>query len=374
MTASDADTFQNRVRDAFKGKYAQVMRRSLQSIVLWEAHRSLESQYAKLRPFQRKYALYATAVELLKTLDFLDYYQRQEVMFRTIASREPTPVDVTWKRMRVLEREVASAVLPRVRAVLAADAAEGTGRERTHDELCAAVLQLAYDESKEAAGAGGGAGAGRPRPANWEYRHNHVFALYRVYYRGTRPDPDIFPATPPKVVEVPLGTAVPGAPPGNVVGAPPPPAPPRPSVLDEIKELSDDRRRAVLREVKEHTELLDTFVGLVPDEEMAAKKRALYELLPPAPLPFAKAEKRKRKKRAKEAAEAAAAAAKAQEEAAAAAAAEEEEDTPPALPPVPALPAMDAAAEEEEEGEPAEQEDWERALQEEADRGVAAER
>lgn len=353
MSAGVSDTFQLRVRNAFHGKYQQVMRRSLQSIALWEAHRSLESQYAKLRPFQRKYALFATAVELLKTLDFLDHYQRQEVMFRTIASREPTPVEVTWKRMRVLEREIASTILPRARALLVADKAEG--RERTHDELCDAILQGMYDESKET-----GAGSGRPHPANWEYRHNNVFTVYRIYYRGTRLDPNIFPSTSPKVVEVPLGTAVPGAPAGTpLVGAPPAPAPPKPSVIDEIKELSNDQRRAILKEVKEHTEILNSFVGLIPDEEMAAKKRALYELLPPVPISLEQAAKRKRKRRTKVTAAA----------------------VPPAVPALPAFPAAlaPAAIPVVDEGavpaaaEPtaAEEEDWERALKEEAAQSVA---
>ena len=57
---------------------------------------SLKDQYASLKPFQRKWALVATSVELLKTLDFLNDYQRQEIMFRTGTSKEQLPPVLAW--------------------------------------------------------------------------------------------------------------------------------------------------------------------------------------------------------------------------------------------------------------------------------------
>jgi hypothetical protein len=45
-------------------------------------------------------------------------------------------------------------------------------------------------------------------------------------------------------------------------------------------ELSDEERRAILKEVKDHTELLREFAGVIPDDELAARKRALYAALP----------------------------------------------------------------------------------------------
>lgn len=348
--ATVKDTFQLRVRNATKGRYQQVMRRSLQSIALWEAHRSLESRYAQLRPFQRKYALVATAVELLKTLDFLDYYQRQEVMYRTIASREPISAELAWKRMKVLARDIGATIVPRARDLLARD--EGLGR--THDEMCDALLQAMYDESREG-------NTCEPYPANWEFKHNNVFTVYRIYYRGVGLDPDVFPATPPKVVEVARGAAAPGAP----LGAPPASAPARPSVVAEIKELGQDKRRAMLQEVKEHTEILNSFIGLIPDEEIAVRKRALYELLPEVPFSIGGAGKKKRKRRTKAAMASVPAALPAAPRPVALA----------ALPAIPALPAMDesAASAAAEPPAAADEEDWEKALKDEAAQSVAAE-
>lgn len=57
---------------------------------------SLKDQYSSLKPFQRKWALVATAVELLKSLDFLNDYQRQEIMFRTGTSKEQLPPVLAW--------------------------------------------------------------------------------------------------------------------------------------------------------------------------------------------------------------------------------------------------------------------------------------
>ena len=37
----------------------------------------------------------------------------------------------------------------------------------------------------------------------WEYRCKRMFIVYRVYFRGIAVDPSIFPATPPRVVDVP---------------------------------------------------------------------------------------------------------------------------------------------------------------------------
>jgi len=37
----------------------------------------------------------------------------------------------------------------------------------------------------------------------WEYNHNNVFTVYRIYYRGIVIDPKIFPPVAPRVVDVP---------------------------------------------------------------------------------------------------------------------------------------------------------------------------
>jgi len=81
---------------AVNGKYISCMRRSLQSIVLYEADRILGGRYQELRPFQRKFVLLATAVDLLGTLNFLDSDERKEIMFRTNSSQEPLEPEMAW--------------------------------------------------------------------------------------------------------------------------------------------------------------------------------------------------------------------------------------------------------------------------------------
>ena len=143
----------------------------------------------------------------------------------------------------------------------------------------------------------------------WEYNHNNVFSVYRIYYRGIAVDPDIFPPVAPREVEVPtkktdpapaqapaaaaVAVAVAATSGAARVSAPSLP-PPVAVKSDKVKsvELSDEERRALLKEVKDHTELLREFVGVVPDDELAERKRALYAALPPVPPPDGKKQKK----------------------------------------------------------------------------------
>lgn len=48
-------------------------------------------------------------------------------------------------------------------------------------------------------------------------------------------------------------------------------------------ELSSEERMAILKEVETHLELLKEFVGVVPEDELANRKKALYAVLPTIP-------------------------------------------------------------------------------------------
>jgi len=282
---STKDSFKLRAHNAVKGKYESYMRRSLQSIALYEAHRCLEFRYSQLRPFQKKFALYATATELLKDLGFLNFFQRQEIMFRTIASKEPLAPDLAWRRMKLITREINTSILtPAYRAVIQSD----ENKDKSHDEICDILLQIMYDDSRESHE------HSKPHHKEWEFSHNNVFTVYRMYYRGVDLDPNIFAAVPPKMVQVPLRKPPNFRLSASSIGINPTPA----AAVD----LSDEDRRAMLKEVKDHTELLASFVGVIPDDELVKRKRKLYAALPPVPLPATGGvpvieEKRKRKKR-----------------------------------------------------------------------------
>lgn len=287
MTSGNADnTFAARVKHAIKGLYHSSMRRTLQSIALYEADRCLNTRYASLRPFQRKHALLATAVDLLKALDFLNEYHVQEIMFRTNASKEPLAPDLAWRRMKLISREINQTVLPKAKDIVEND----ENREKSHDEICEMILQAMYEDTTENA---------KEHPPMWEYNHNNTFTVYRIYFRGIAVDPSIFPAIPPRVVQVPTrkpadgGDGEPMIAPLSKMTIGPGKIPVKGCNTD--MEIGDVERRAMLKEVKEHTELLKEFEGVIPDEDLVKRKRALYAALPPVPSPFGMGTKQRKK-------------------------------------------------------------------------------
>lgn len=290
------DSFQARVKSAVNGKYHSCMRRSLQSVALYEANRCLVGRYGKLRPFQRKWALLATAVDLLNTLDFLTDEQRQEIMYRTNSSKEPLAPELAWRRMKLITREIGSTILPQAEELIKEN------KDINHDEFCELLLQKLFDERKKEALLAkpdskvmGGAELPKPYSPLFEFNHNNVFSVYRIYYRGTKEDPNIFLPVSPMEVKVPNMKPSDAA---SVAGATNNAAPSLPlEDLTIVKAksvlLSDEERRALLKEVKDHTELLNEFIGVVPNDELAERKRALYAALPPVPSPVGVGKKHK---------------------------------------------------------------------------------
>lgn len=70
------DTFQTRLSNIMGSEYNPSQRRSVQTAVLYEADRCLNSRYKSLRPFQRKIALYDCAVDLINSLTFIPPYHK----------------------------------------------------------------------------------------------------------------------------------------------------------------------------------------------------------------------------------------------------------------------------------------------------------
>jgi hypothetical protein len=58
------------------------------------------------------------------------------------------------------------------------------------------------------------------------------------------------------------------------------------AILAESKPTED--RRQLLKEVREHLDLLKEFEGVISDEDIAKRKRELFMALPPAPSPLHK--------------------------------------------------------------------------------------
>ena len=58
-------TFHERLSMALGGPYEDVMRRSVQTAILYESYRTLETQLPSLKPFQKKIAIYDQAKHLI---------------------------------------------------------------------------------------------------------------------------------------------------------------------------------------------------------------------------------------------------------------------------------------------------------------------
>lgn len=135
---------------------------------------------------------------------------------------------------------------------------------------------------------------------NWEHAHNNLVLTYRMYYNGDKLDPDFPPPQPPKEIVVPVEKPKGG--PSNpvmvsldthnsthnsVAGAASASHPEiKPEHIAALLESEGPQdRRMVLKEVREHLELLKEFAGVIDEEELRKRKRELFAALPPAPPP-----------------------------------------------------------------------------------------
>jgi hypothetical protein len=107
-------TFRERLHQALGPRgYDISLRRSVQSVVLFEAKRCVDEYEVRrtadhlppLRVFQRKAVHWATAENLLASTD-LQPYQCVEIMWRTCTSKQPLGDDNSWRRAKLITREL----------------------------------------------------------------------------------------------------------------------------------------------------------------------------------------------------------------------------------------------------------------------------
>ena len=332
-------TFQTRLKSLMRGTYLPNMRRSVQTVVLYEADRCLKAQYKQLRPFQRKIALHDAATDLASTLDWVPGGHKSEVMFRTASGKKPLSSELAWRRMKLIDREIAKTIIPGVKPFM--------GPGVTHQQACDAYIQSQFNiiSKSKVDNDGGGNAKETPVPPSWEYSHISVFLAYRMYYDGEAIATDLPPPVDPnpsrkvpknKPKDYPPPPPVPGALPsigdGNVsdelhayAGQLASTAPVSMGGTSGAGQVDDATRRAMLKEVKDHLDVIQQLEGIMPAAEAEQRKRALYAAMPPPPGPFKRARtaiatapvpaavasppKKKKKKAASAAAAAAAAAA-----------------------------------------------------------------
>lgn len=115
--------------------YENTMRRSLQTVILYEAKRVISPRLNSLRPFQRKLAFMDQAIALLDSLDFLFPHQKEEIFWRTATSKEVLKPDIAWKRVKLVEKELAR---------LAQEVKSFQGAGRSHQEAVDALVLEIY--------------------------------------------------------------------------------------------------------------------------------------------------------------------------------------------------------------------------------------
>lgn len=111
---------------------------------------------------------------------------------------------------------------------------------------------------------------------------------FRMYFKGTDPNPALPPPVPFKEVIVPVAKTKEDVNylvrlPSDTDQAAPVTAPPSvgPTPM-ELMESAEDRM-AILKELRAHMDLLNDFVGIIPQEQLNRRKRELYDALPSPP-------------------------------------------------------------------------------------------
>jgi hypothetical protein len=373
-------TFQERLNQAiveYGGEYDPVMRRSFQTVIMFEANRCLKDKLPSLRPFQRKLAVFDQANYLLEEISgeaslvgLTTRANPEEIMWRTATSKEPLNPESMWSRATRLTKDV-ERVAEQVREYIQEQLADSDSKTITstspHEEIYRSFVESTYDKTHPHITSGSEA-----YPVQFEYTHSHLFLAYKMYYRKGELDPN-FPEPCPREIEVPkdkppgglesYGAAAPtliaAAAANNtnthatasasktsrrlsskltrasagivtltesplIVAAGQkasaaaahrvrPNLPLENGVCDRrpssnhqqlsvflqqeqqqnhrtqdvvaLQHQNGKRRRELLREVKDHMDLLSQFEGLVDSETIKKRKRALFLSLPPPPPP-----------------------------------------------------------------------------------------
>lgn len=127
------------------------MRRSVQTVILYEAHRCIASRVQSLRPFQRKLAMWDQAIALVKQSELLPH-QREEVLWRTGTSKALLDADTAWKRMKISEKELEKLINERVKPCFVSG--------MSHSDLYKEFIQNQFESQT--------GHTGKEFPNNWE--------------------------------------------------------------------------------------------------------------------------------------------------------------------------------------------------------------
>jgi len=86
--------------------YEPYMRRSMQTVVLYEAKRCIKPRIARLRPFQKRALLMSMMYSILREIDFMSPSDKEAVLWKTQRSQEQLDPVTAWKRCKIIERDL----------------------------------------------------------------------------------------------------------------------------------------------------------------------------------------------------------------------------------------------------------------------------
>lgn len=199
-----------------------------------------------------------------------------------MTSRVQLDGETAWSRLKGINREL---------AILATKIKPFMAEGRSHNEAVDLLVQDLF-ESKDPSN------KGKTCPWTWEHAHNHVIMAFRLYYEGDKLDPDFptsqlcpdmtIPRERPSKKDLAFAPHQSGK--DSARGA---------AAHDDTDELDvaailgetgkpSEERRQLIKEVRDHLDLLKEFEGTVSEEEIAKRKRDLFLALPAAPAPAAK--------------------------------------------------------------------------------------
>ena len=86
--------------------YQPYMRRSMHTIVLYEAKRCITPRLSRLRPFQKRALLLSMVHNVLWEIDFMTAADKESVLWKTQRSREQLDAVTAWKRCKLIQRDL----------------------------------------------------------------------------------------------------------------------------------------------------------------------------------------------------------------------------------------------------------------------------
>jgi len=298
----DDINFADRLMTVLGGRYDPLMRRSVQSAILFQASSDVEKQFSNLKIFQRKYLLFQAAQKITDSLTDIPLEHRSKLMVRTCTGAVRLSPELAWRRLMFTKRENEKIII-QVKPFVCAS--------KNHEQVCDEFVQCEFE--KKISSSSETDQKGLEHPFNWEFSHLKEFIIYRFFYDGLILRNFISPAIELLNAEDHITTIMPPTTSLEI----------SPTVSREVshlrqsqkgyerreregnqllnrsqgqnefvstngrlalnQKLSSEDRISTLQEVRHYLDILKEFEGVISSEELKRKKRDLFYFLPAVP-------------------------------------------------------------------------------------------